>query len=71
MHFRKVVKDSGEPRIRQIDTNEAVCKNCTKIIEKYDEMDPYGLAFEEGKKLESKFEKEYEAHMRIFHRMIR
>lgn len=70
MNFKKLVRDKGSDA-PHIEARKAGCGDCSRIIEKYDKLDTLELAFDEGRRMESRFDKEYEEHMRTFHRMIR
>ncbi len=66
----RTIRKASE-RAAKISSTDAECKGCSKIIDKFDELDSAGLSFEKGRTLEEGFEIEYEEHMRMFHKMIR
>lgn len=67
--MRTIRKDNE--RIVRLSSSDAECKECSKIINKFDVLDSAKLTFDEGRSLELRFENEYEKHMRTFHKMIR
>jgi hypothetical protein len=66
----RTVRKNSE-RAPRITPSDAECKDCSKIINKFDELDSAGLTLEKGRGIEERYENEYEEHMRKFHQMIR